>query len=343
MKAIFFEQHGGPEVLKFGEVPDPKPVPGEALIRVRAVALNHLDIWVRRGWKGLVLDMPHITGSDISGEIVSVNSDSSVWQPGTRVIVNPGIATVEDQWTRQGEESLSPGYRIIGEQIRGGMAEYVTVPIRNVFKLPDNVSFTTAAAPILVGTTCWRMLFKCAALRPGQTVLIVGAGGGVNSLSIVLACAAGATVYALTSTEEKAKKALELGAKEVLNYKKSPQWAIDVLKLTKGRGVDVVIDNAGAETFSQSIRAVCRGGKIVTVGNTTGPMITFDNRLLFTKQVSLIGSTMGSSQDFIDAMQFLWNNKIPPVIDRVAPLKDGIKMAQLLESGEQFGKIVLEV
>lgn len=340
MKAIFFEQHGGIEVLKFAELPDPQPGPGQALIKVKAVALNHLDIWVRRGWHGLRLELPHISGSDITGEIVSVNAES-VWSPGTKVIVNPGVSTSEDEWTRRGEESLSPGYRIIGEQLRGGLAQYVVVPCENVFKAPEGWSEEEAAAPLLTGVTCWRMLFKRAALRPGESVLVVGAGGGVNSLAIAFARAAGATVYALAGSKEKAVKARELGATEVINYQEVENWPIEVLKLTKGRGVDVIVDNVMGKTFSASLRAVTRGGRIVTVGNTTGHEVHFDNRLVFTKQISLIGSTMGSKQDFIDAIQFMLKHNIKAPIDCIEPLSQGIRMISRLEEGRQFGKIIL--
>lgn len=340
MKAIFFEKHGEIDVLKYADLPDPTPGPGQALIRVKAVALNHLDIWVRRGWKGLNLQMPHIGGSDIAGEIVLVHADST-WQPGTRVIVDPGVNLVEDEWTRRGEHSLSPGYRILGEHLRGGLAEYAVVPVQNVFRIPDGISYEHAAAPLLVGTTCWRMLFKRAALKAGESVLVIGSGGGVNSLAIVLAKAAGATVFAIAGNDDKAQRAKQLGASEVINYRERRDWHVEILKLTKGRGVDVVIDNVGAETIQKSLRAVARGGRIVTVGNTSGHEIVIDNRLLFTKQISLIGSTMGSRQDFVEAMEFIWRQNIKPVIDVVAPLKDGIKMIKRLEDGEQFGKIVL--
>ena len=232
-EAIFFEQHGGLEVLKYGEVADPKPKVGEALVKVKAVALNHLDVWVRRGWQGLNLDMPHITGSDIVGEIVSVNADS-VWSPGTRVIINPGVSTSDDEWTRRGEDSLSPGYRIIGENLRGGMAEYVTVPISNVFKAPDELTDEAACAPLLVATTIWRMLLKRAQLRAGETVLVVGSGGGVNSLTIPFARAAGAYVYALAGGKEKAALATKLGAHEALDYTKYDNWPTEILRLTRG-------------------------------------------------------------------------------------------------------------
>jgi len=285
--------------------------------------------------------MPHIGGSDVAGEIVSVRADSG-WTPGSRVIINPGIVAGEDEWTRRGEESISPSYKILGEQLRGGMAEYVVVPVGNVFKLPEGISYEEGAAPLLVATTCWRMLFKRAKLQAGETVLVVGSGGGVNSLSILLSKAAGANVIALSGGKDKAAHAEKLGCSQVIDYHRNQSWAVEVLKLTKGRGVDIVIDNVGAKTFEQSLRAARRGGRIVTVGNTSGYNVQFDNRLLFTKQISILGSTMGSKQDFIDAMQFMWRSNIKAVIDRVEPLKSGIEMVQYLEQGSQFGKIVLQ-
>jgi NADPH:quinone reductase-like Zn-dependent oxidoreductase len=342
MKAIFFEKHGEIDTLKYADLPQPEPKPGEALVRVKAVALNHLDIWVRRGWQGLHLDMPHIGGADVSGEILSVNTPGSTWIPGTRVIVNPGIVSSEDEWTRKGEDSLSPSYKILGEHVNGGFAEYVCVPVENLFRLPDLISFEDGAAPLLVGTTCWRMLFKRAQLRAGESVLVVGAGGGVNSLAILLARAAGASVIALAGGSDKAERAYGLGASSVIDYTKHLDWHTEVLKLTKGRGVDIVVDNVGSKTMPKSLRAVARGGRIVTVGNTKGYELSFDNRLFFTKQVSLIGSTMGSRQDFIEAIEFIFQNKIKIPIDTVAPLADGIKMIKRLEDGQQFGKIVLK-
>lgn len=339
MKSIFFEKHGEIEVLKFGDLPDPKPLLGTVTVKVKAVALNHLDIWVRRGWKGLQLEMPHITGSDISGELTTATGGLDA---GTPVVVNPGIVTVDDEWVRRGEDSISPGYKLIGEQVRGGLAEYVSVPAANVFRMPDGLSYEDACAPLLVGTTCWRMLCKCAKLLPGESVLVVGAGGGVNSLSIVLSKAFGASVIALAGSDEKGEMALKLGASHFINYKKNDSWAVEVLRITKGRGVDLVVDNVGHATLARSLVAVRRGGRIVSVGNTSGPSVQFDNRFLFTKQVSLLGSTMGSRQDFLDAMHFLWTNNIKVPIDRVEPLKDGIRMIKYLEEGRQFGKIVLK-
>ncbi len=343
MKAIFFEQHGELDVLKYADLPDPTPAPGEVLVRVRAVALNYLDVWVRRGWPGLKVALPHITGSDIMGEIVSVNAAKSVWTKGARVVINPGHATSEDEWTRRGEESLSPGYQILGEQRCGGMAEYVCVPMASVFRAPEGWSDEACAAPLLVGQTCWRMLFHRANLRPGETVLVVGAGGGVNTLAIQLAKAAGARVIVLAGSPVKAERARLLGADEVIEYRKVTAWSKEVVLLTKGRGVDVVVDNVGEKTLPQSIRACARGGRIVSVGNTSGPLVQFDNRLLFTKQISLLGSTMGSSQDFVDVLNFMIQKNIQIPIDIVAPFKDGIRQLARLEEGEQFGKIVLKV
>ena len=343
MKAIFFESHGELDVLKYADLPDPTAPAGHALIKVKAVALNHLDIWVRRGWKGLSVPMPHITGSDISGEIVSVSAPLSQWKEKTKVIINPGIVTVEDEWVRRGEDSVSPGYKLLGEQLKGGLAEYVVVPLENVFKMPDGLSFEEAAAPLLVGTTCWRMLFKRAQIVPGENILVVGSGGGVNSLTIQLANSIGCKIHVVAGGPKKARRAVELGAASVVDYHKNPNWPLEILKATKGRGVDVVIDNVGKDTFAKSLLAVRRGGRIVTVGNTSGYDVHFDNRMLFAKQISLIGSTMGSRQDFIDAMDYLWSRNIKIAIDRVEGLKDGIKMIKYLEEGKQFGKVVLKV
>lgn len=340
MKAIFFEKHGEIEVLKYADIPDPKASFGEAIIKVHAVALNHLDIWVRRGWKGLSLDMPHVTGSDISGEIVSISGNSD-YRTGAKVIVNPGVITVDDEWVRRGEDSVSPGYRLLGEHLNGGLAEYIKVPVQNLFGMPTGLSYEEAAAPILVGTTVWRMFFKRGNLQPGESVLVVGAGGGVNALAILIAKKIGCTVYVLAGGAKKVNQANNLGADHVIDYKSSKNWPIEILKLTKGRGVDLVVDNVGAMTFAKSLQSVRRGGRIISVGNTSGYEVSFDNRLLFAKQVSLIGSTMGSRQDFMSAMAFIHTHNIKIPIDRIEPLNKGIEMIKYLEEGNHFGKILL--
>lgn len=345
MKALYFEQHGSPQQLKYGELPEPVPGDGEVLIRVRAAALNHLDLWVLKGWPGLKLPLPHIGGADIAGEIAALGPGvSQTWTVGDRVVINPGFLVngPEDEWTKRGEESLSPRFRIRGEHSRGGFAEYTVSQADSLLPLPQTVGFSEAAAPLLAGITAWRMLKIRGRLSAGETALIVGAGGGVNSISIQIAKLLGASVIALSSSERKLELAKELGADKVINYKQTPEWAREVKRLTGGRGADLVVDNVGQATFMQSLHAACRGGRIVTVGNTSGPAVTFDNRLLFLKQVSIIGSTMGSGLDFEDVTRLVWNNQLKPVIDRIIPLAEGIHGYRALASGEQFGKIILE-
>ena len=340
MKALYFDEHGELDVIKYGDVPDPKAAGGEVLVRVRACALNYLDIWVRRGWPGLKLEMPHWCGADMAGEIVEVGTGVSSWQVGQRVVVNPGVNAREDEFTRRGEDSVSPGYHIMGEHVRGGAAEYIAVPAANLEAVPDNVDFPEAAAPLLVGLTAWRMLIHRAGLRAGETVLVVGAGGGVNSIAIQIAKLAGATVYTVASNPEKARMAQELGADIVID-RSQVDWGKEIFKLTSKRGVDVVVDNVGRATLNTSMMAVARGGRIVIVGNTSGPQTEIDIRYLFSKQISLIGSTMGSREDFKTVTTLLREGKIRPVIDSVMPLSEGKEAYRRMEEGRQSGKIVL--
>ena len=343
MKALCFFEHGDLDVLQYADASDPRPGPGTVLIQVKACALNHLDVWVRRGWPGLKLDIPHIGGSDVAGVIVEIGSGVEGWQAGDRVVVDPGILTGEDEFTRRGEHSLSFGihYLILGEQIPGGAAEYVVVPAANLLRMPEDWDYPEAAAPLLVGVTAWRMMIHRARVRPGESVLIVGAGGGVNSVALQIAKLAGATVYALTSGDEKMAQAKALGADFVLNYHENPQWHKTLSRMTESRGVDVVVDNVGQATLNSSIRALARGGRIVIVGNTSGPKTEIDIRFIFGKQISLIGSTMGSPQDFRDVMKLVWAGLIKAPVDCVLPLKAGCEGHALLESGEKFGKVVL--
>jgi NADPH:quinone reductase-like Zn-dependent oxidoreductase len=347
MKALCFYEHGELDVLQYTDVPEPEPGPAQVLVRVRACALNHLDVWIRRGWPGLKLDMPHWTGADVAGEVIGLGEGVSGWEIGQRVVVDPGITTDDDEFTRQGEHSLSPGYVILGEHIRGGQAEYMSVPAVNLMPIPIGadaehpIDFPQAAAPLLVSLTAWRMLIHRARLRAGESVLVIGAGGGVNSMAIQIAKLAGATVYALTSSEEKMEKARELGADVALNYREDANWSKTLYQMTDRRGVDVVVDNVGQATLAQSLRAVARGGRIVIVGNTSGPQTEIDVRFIFGKQISIVGSTMGTHQDFQDVMELVWAGKLKAIVDRVMPLSEGKAAFTALEQGEQFGKIVL--
>jgi len=254
MKALHFLEHGGIDKLKFGEVLTPQPDTNEVLIKVKACGLNRLDLWVLNGWKGLNLSFPDIGGADIAGEIAEAGSKvNKKWKTGTRVIVNPGYTSTEDKWTKAGEDSLSPNYHIFGETTQGGFAEYVTVPEKNLVEIPPKWEYTDACSSLLVGLTAWRMLKVRGQLRAGQTVLIVGAGGGLNSFCIQLAKLFGAKVIALTSSKEKVKKATDLGASVVINYKDKPDWHKAVLIETKGNGADIIVDNVGAQTFEKSM------------------------------------------------------------------------------------------
>jgi NADPH:quinone reductase-like Zn-dependent oxidoreductase len=342
MRALVFYEHGGLDKLQIADLPRPEPGPGEVSIEMRASALNHLDLWVRRGWPGLKLALPHILGADGAGIVAAWGEGVTGIEVGMRCAIDPGVNRYADDHTRRGLDSVSPGYYIIGEHAPGFHAEYAVVPATNVLPLPDDVGFGPAAAASLVFLTAWRMLIHQARVRAGETVLILGAGGGVNTAAIQIANFAGCTVYATTSSQFKMQRAYELGADVVLNYRDDPQWSKSVYELTGKQGVDVVVDNVGQATWNDSLRAVARGGRVVTVGNTSGPIAQTDIRFIFGKQISVIGSTMGSHQDYRDVMALIFNGTLQPVIHQVLPLKQGVEAMEILERGEQFGKVVLE-
>ncbi|MGD8944757.1 MAG: zinc-binding dehydrogenase [Desulfobacterales bacterium] len=340
MKALYFEEHGELEVIQYGDVPEPQAGPGQVKVRVRATALNYLDIWVRRGWPGLKLEMPHWCGADVAGEVAELGDGVTEWHVGQRVVGDPGINLFEDEFTARGEDCLSPGYHVLGEHQRGGAAEYAVLPAKGLAAMPDDVDYPEAAAPLLVTLTAWRMLIHRAGLRAGESVLVVGSGGGVNSMSIQLAKLAGAFVYAVAGNDRKAQLAKELGADVVLD-RSQVNWGKEIYKLTEKRGVDVVVDNVGKATLTTSMQALARGGRVVIVGNTSGPQSEIDIRYIFGKQISLIGSTMGSHQDFKDVVGMLWAGKVKPVIDSVMPLSEGRAAYEKMERGELLGKVVL--
>ncbi|MFW9990628.1 MAG: zinc-binding dehydrogenase [Candidatus Odinarchaeota archaeon] len=345
MKAILLHEHGGPEKLIYGDFSDPEVGTGQILIKVKAVALNHLDLFVRQGIPGLKLEMPHILGSDIAGVIAEIGPGVTGLETGQKVVVDPGLYCTKCEFCIQGQHSLCGQYRIIGEHVRGGYAEYVVVNAEHAIPIPDGVSidFAQAAALPLTFMTAWRMVMTRARLKPGEEVLITGIGGGVAVAALQIAKLVGARVTVTSSSDEKLGKALDLGADATINYRENPDYHVEVWKRTGKRGVDVVIDSAGQATWEKSIRSLRKGGRLVTCGATTGPVAETNINLLFWKQLDLLGSTMGSSSELREVLKLAWNEQLKPIIDQTLPLKDARKGHELLEAGMQFGKLVLKL
>lgn len=340
MRAAFFREHGPIENLEYGKLAEPVAGPDEVLVRVRASALNHLDLWVRQGIPGLTLSLPHIGCSDIAGEIAAVGEAVSEWREGEHVIINPNIWCGQCEMCQAGEESLCESFGIIGEHAAGGAAEYIAVPARNLYRIPPEYPFEQAAAAPLVWMTAWRALMGQGHLQAGQSVLILGAGGGVASAAIQIAKAAGATVFAASRSEEKLAAASRLGADHGL--RSDGQFSRDIWKLTDKRGVDLVLENVGAATWEQSVRSLAKRGRLVTYGATAGPMVELDVRRLFWRQYAIIGSTMANTREFITVMDLIFQERrFQPVVDRVFPLSEIQAAHRYLASGEQFGKVVL--
>ncbi|NOK59711.1 MAG: NADPH:quinone reductase or related Zn-dependent oxidoreductase [Chloroflexi bacterium AL-W] len=342
MKALIFHEHGGLEQLSYTDVPEPVVGTHEVLIQVKAVALNHLDLWVRKGIPGLQLSLPHIGGSDIAGVVVAVGQEvDSAWE-GKHVVLNPSLACGKCEFCRAGQQSQCINFHILGEHTSGGMAEYVAAPVENLYPIPDDYPFTQAAAVPLVFQTAWRALIGQTRLKASESVLIVGAGGGVASAAIQIARLAGAYVYAVTSSPEKEQNARRLGADETINYKEA-DFAKEIRKRTNKRGVDIVLENVGPATWTQSIRSLAKGGRLVTFGATTGHIGETNLNLLFWNQLHLIGSTMANYAEFDQVMKLIFTHRrLQPVVDRVMPLSEGREAQRILEAGEQFGKLVLE-
>jgi NADPH:quinone reductase-like Zn-dependent oxidoreductase len=342
MRAMALKAHGGLDRLELMDLPRPDPGPGQVLIRVKACALNHLDLFVREGWPGLDLGMPHILGSDISGVVERWGEGVEGLKAGQPVVINPGLSDRTCEYCRRGEDSLCVDYKIVGEHIPGGYAEFVAVPADNVIPIPAGQAFEEVAAVPLVFMTAWRMLIHRAKLKPAEDVLVVGIGGGVSSAAIQVAKVAGARVFAVSRSEQKLKRAEELGA-EILIDSSRGDFSEEVWKQTNKRGVDVVVENVGEATWKQSVRSLALGGRLVTCGATTGPRGEVDIRRLFWRQLSLIGSTMGSHTDLTDVLKLVWSGRLRPVVDSIFPLEEAREAQKRLEAAEQFGKIVLRV
>jgi NADPH:quinone reductase-like Zn-dependent oxidoreductase len=330
MRAALFHQHGGPEVVRLEEVPRPEPEAGEVLIRVRAAAMNHLDLWARRGLP-FAIPLPHIGGSDVVGTVEGT---------GERVVVNPGLWCGRCTYCAQAQEPLCVRYRILGEHIDGGFAEFVAVPATHTYPIPDDVAWEVAAClPVSYGTA-WRAVFTQAAVRPGEKVLVLGASGGTAIAAIQIAKLAGARVFAVTRGAENVERVRGLGA-DVVYDRAEADWSAEVFRDTDKQGVDVVIENVGEATWKGSLRALGRGGRLVTYGGTTGPRVEIDLRQLFWKQIRIIGTTMATRAEWEAMLRVALRGELRPVVDSVMPLAHARSAHERLEAGGQFGKIVL--
>jgi NADPH:quinone reductase-like Zn-dependent oxidoreductase len=340
MKAVFFNEHGGSEVLTYGDMDTPEPGHGEVQVQIGAAALNRLDLWVRDGWPGIKLEYPHIPGADGAGTVSAVGAGVTGFAVGDRVVINGTMSCGVCAPCLAGQDNLCVQGSVLGEHKRGTFAEYIILPERNLLRIPDDFPFEEAAAASLVFLTAWHSLITRGNLKPGETVLIVGAGGGINTASIQIARLAGATVYVVGSTDEKLAKAGELGA-DVLINRTQDDWGRAAYRLTHKRGVDVIVDNVGQETWATSLRSLRRGGRMLVVGNTSGYDVRVDSRYLFAKHLSIIGSTMGTIADFRTVMQLVFEGKLKAVVHNVMPLKEARTAFDLLEQGHVFGKLVL--
>lgn len=338
MRAVFFRAHGGNEVLEYGDLPAPEPGAGEVRVAIRAAALNRLDIFVRNGIPDVPL--PQIPGADGAGIVDGIGTGVAGLSAGDRVLLQPGLFCGACEFCRAGEQSLCVEFKILGEHTPGTFAEQVVVPARNVFPIPEGLSFEQAAAFPLVYQTAWRMIVTRAAVRPGETVLIHGGGGGVGGAVLEIALLCGARVFATTSGEEKAALLREAGAEIVLDYGKV-DVAREVRGLTRKRGVDVVVDCVGEKTWMASLKSAAHGGRIVTCGATTGPNPKEEIRLIFWKQLSILGSTMSNDKEFRSMLSAVAAGKLSPRLDRVFAFSRAREAYERLEKGDHHGKIIL--
>ncbi len=346
MKAVAILQHGGVDQLQLMDLPKPVPGPDEVIIRVKAVALNRLDVWVREGLPGLKLTMPFTLGSDVAGIVDEVGSavaaDPAGVKPSQRVTINPGWWDTTCEFCLKGEHSLCVNYKIFGEHLPGGYAEFMRVPARNVMRMPDDFDFVETSAAPLAFLTAWRALVTRGRVRAGEDVVILGAGSGVSTAAIQIARYAGARVFATSHSDDKLERARALGADILINYT-TAEWEKEVFRITNKRGADVVVDSVGSATWLQSLRALRKGGRLITYGATTGANPPEEIRYIFWKQLEIIGSTMGSQGEFLDVMKLVFEHKFKPVVDVVLPLERAAEAHQRLARNEQFGKIVLTV
>jgi NADPH:quinone reductase-like Zn-dependent oxidoreductase len=342
MKAVLFRQHGGPDVLEYAELPTPEAGAGEVLVRLRAAALNRMDVTVRKGWPGIKLTLPHVNGADGAGEVESLGPGSARFNVGDRVVVNANLGCGHCDFCVGGWDNMCRDWHLLGESVPGTYAEYISLPERQLYRLPGDFDFYAAAAAALVYQTAWHSLITRGKLRPGETVLIVGAGGGVNTASIQVAKLAGARVMVVGSNSAKIDGARMLGADVVIDRSQEADWPKAVFVATGRLGVDVVVDNVGS-TLMSSLRTLRKGCRPLTVGSSGGPQVEIDNRYVFYRHISIIGSTMSPLRDFKTVMDLVVLGRLRPVIDMTFELGDAAAAQRRMENGEHFGKITLRI
>ncbi len=340
MRAVVIAEHGAPEVLRLEDRPVPEPGPGEVRVAVRAVGLNHLDIWVRRGVPGHTFPLPLIPSSDVAGLVDAIGPGAQGLEAGDRVVLHPGVSCGTCHPCRSGNGPLCRDYGILGETRDGGAADFIVVPRANILPMPEGLDFPEAAAIPLVFLTAWHMLVSRVRLRPGQRVLIHAAGSGVSSAAIQIAAIHGARVLATAGTKEKCDLALGLGAELAVNYRET-DFVEEVKGWSDRQGVDVAVDHVGADTFARTLRCLAKGGSYVTCGATSGHEMVTDFRLIFFKSLSILGSTMGGSHELLEVLRLVQAKKLRPVVDRILPLEDVAEAHRHLESRSALGKTVL--
>ena len=338
MKALRLHEFGGPEVLRYEDAPDPQPRKDQVLIRVKACAMNHLDIWVRKGLPGV--NLPHILGSDIAGEIVEVGEYVTGLKPGQRVLLAPMHFCNRCAKCVAGLQNQCREFTVLGNGVDGGNCELIAVPAVNVIPIPDSLDFTQAASIPLVFLTAWHMLVGRAGIRLGQTVLVLGAGSGVGIASIQIAKLFHARVITTAGDEKKLEKARALGADYGINHH-TQKISQEVRRITDKEGVDIVVEHVGAATWDESIKSLKPGGTLVTCGATTGPNAVFDLRFVYSRQLSFLGSYMGTMGELHEVLRHVFAGRLKPVVDRAFPLKDARAAHEYMEASQMFGKVVL--
>ena len=340
MNAVLFRRHGGPEVLEYTDVPDPSPGPGEVLVRVKACAINHLDHWLREGLPAYRLTLPHIPGSDVAGVVERLGEGVARLREGDRVVLTPALRCGRCEACRQDADTFCPSFGIRGAACPGGYAELAVAKAEDALPIPAGLSFEEAAAFPLVFLTAWHMLVGRARLQPGESVLVHAAGSGVGHAAVQIAKHLGATVFATVGSEAKAAKAKILGADAVINYERA-RFEERLKELTGGRGVQVVVEHVGPQTWEGSLKSLAKGGRLVTCGATTGPTAPLDLRYVFSRQLSLLGSMMGTRAELLEVLTLIGARRLRPVIDSVFPLREARQAHERLLRRDVFGKLLL--